>query len=344
MPRIHSMTVQNIRTHERYSISFSPSTTVITGKNGAGKTSLLEALHIALQGKTFKTSDTDVLRKNADFFKISVTFNDTTERLVVFQPNGQYKKQFTINGKTVSRLTYSQKTPLVLFEPDDLRLITGSPSRRRSTIDTMISRVYPQYASYVRRYEKALAQRNMLLKQQCAADELFPWNVILSKYGYHITARRQDYIKLIDYELKNVYQQVSRTSDTVNVIYQLQNTELNSEQSLLTNLEQLYARDTLYGYTSIGPHRDTVQFMFNNSPAETITSRGETRSIVVALKQIELLLIERITGQTPILLLDDVLSELDTTRQKRLILQGDYQTVMTSTKSPRMKNALTVHL
>lgn len=320
MALITSIRVQHIRTHTDYTLAVSPDVTVVTGPNGSGKTSLVEALHVALQGSSFRGSDQDVLQRDTSWYRVDVSFEGDSIRTVKFDPSRQTgRKQFVIDGKTQYRLSPRHKVPVVLFEPDDLRLLNGSPTRRRQFIDRFISQLDPQYALSLRRYDRALKQRNTLLKRpQVTDDDLFAWNVSLSEYGAYIIQQRITFIERLNQRLNATYESIAHTGDRVSVRYS-QSPTSSLQQKLLADLHAHIERDKLLGFTSVGPHRHDVLFDFNDAPALTVASRGEVRSIVLALKFLEVAIIEDITGKAPVILLDDVFSELDNDRQNYLI-------------------------
>jgi len=347
MNTIHSLRVQHIRTHSDFTLVLSPDVTLITGPNGSGKTSLVEALYIALQGTSFKGSDSEVLRQDASWYRIDIGYDDGSQRVVKFdsvKPTG--RKQFIVDGKTQYRLSPRYKYPVVLFEPNDLRLLTGSPTRRRQFIDRFISQLDIQYGVALRRYERALKQRNTLLKRaQVHEDDLFAWNVSLSEYGAYIVAQRQKFIQELNEQLGLTYKTIAYTSDNVAIRYSF-SPHVSLQQRLLADLHASSEKDRLLGFTSTGPHRHDVLFDFNGSPALSVASRGETRSIVLALKFLEVAIIEKMTNQKPVILLDDVFSELDETRQNHLIdFTKQNQVIITSaTGSHAVTTATTVKL
>ncbi|HSW91915.1 MAG TPA: DNA replication and repair protein RecF [Candidatus Saccharimonadales bacterium] len=320
MVLVKTIRVQHIRTHKDYTLDVSPGVSVVTGPNGSGKTSLIEALYIALQGGSFKGGDADVLQQDMPWYRIDVTFDDEAARIVKFDPSRQTgRKQFEIDGKTSYRLSPRHKYPVVLFEPDDLRLLNGSPTRRRQFIDRFISQLDPEYALSLRRYDRALKQRNTLLKRPYVSDgDLFAWNVSLSEYGAYIIAQRLVFIDTLNKRLNETYETIAHTGDVVTMRYSEASAD-NIQQKLLANLHAHVEKDKIIGFTSTGPHRHDVLFDFNHSPALSVASRGEVRSVVLALKFLEVDIIESITGKTPIILLDDVFSELDKDRQSYLI-------------------------
>lgn len=335
MNSVRQLQVQHIRVHPAMSVQISPQVTLITGLNGSGKTSLIEAIYLAFQGSSFKGADGDMLQRGETWWRIDVTLADDSVRTVKFDSERVTgRKQFIVDSKTMYRLSPRYKYPVVLFEPDDLRLLHGSPTRRRQFIDQFISQLDPLYGAALRKYDRALKQRNNLLKKQFSSDdELFVWDVALAEHGAYIIEQRIQFIERINQELNDGYQAIAHSDDVVSVHYS-HTLVGNVQQKLLGELHAHSARDKLLGYTSVGPHRHDVLFIFNTTPALSSASRGEIRSIVLALKFLEISIIKQITSQTPIVLLDDVFSELDETRQKALT-QSDFgaQIIIATTNS-----------
>lgn len=340
--RLTSLRVKNVRTHTKYSLPLSPEVTLITGVNGSGKTSLLEAIYIALQGSSFKGSDNEVLRFNTPWYRIDIDSDENIARTVKFDPSrASGKKQFEVNSKTQYRLTHANKYPVVLFEPDELRLINGSPSRRRQFIDRFISQFDAEYALSLRRYERALKQRNNLLKHKTALNNIFVWDVAISKYGSYIIEQRIALMERLQPLLAAVYKEIAHSDDEVSIAYSAQY-KGSVEQRLLSELHQTNERDIALGYTSVGPHRHDILFTLNGNPAEASASRGEVRTIVLALKFLEVDIIKDTTEKNPVILLDDVFSELDEARQKALMERfSSYQTIITSVVAPMTEYSVT---
>lgn len=337
--QIARVKVQNVRVHKAYELEVVPTTTVITGANGSGKTSLIEALYVVLQGTSFKGSDTDMLRAGAPWYRIDVYCSDKSWRTVKFDPSRPAgKKKFEIEGMAKHRLLPKYRYPVVLFEPDDLRLLHGAPSRRREYFDRFLSQLDPLYGTALRKYERALRQRNNLLKHTVVSpDELFVWDMALSEHGAYIVKQRSWYVGAVQTKIGEIYAKISGTADVVSVSYPM---GTMTRQKMLADLHASAKKDTMTGFTSVGPHRHDILFGYNGSPALSVASRGEVRSIMLALKFIEVEILTNTFHLKPIILLDDVFSELDDSRQANLMTEfHDHQIVITSTKAVKVKDA-----
>lgn len=326
---LRQLRVQNVRNHHDGIFEFSPTTTVIIGSNGIGKTSLLEAIYIAYRGASFRGSDKDIIRVESPWYRIDLK-DEEFQRIVKFRTDHDTKqKSFTIDNKNFIRLPLKYKRPIVLFSPEDLQLLSGSPSRRRKYIDTILSQLDTKYASVLRRYERALHQRNKLLKLPGSkADTFFSWNIMLSEYGAYITASRKRLIEQMNELLTAKYQSIAQKQDVIDISY---SHAAHTSHYLLAEYEKNFERDRLYGSTSTGPHRHDMIINMNDKYAADTASRGENRTIILSLKSIEADIITRI-DQQPLILLDDVYGELDSDRQYSLknVFDG-FQTIITST-------------
>ncbi len=330
--------VANFRCHETCLINFRQPKTMIIGANGSGKTSILEAIYVGYQGKSFKASDRDLIRDSQDWYRIDLQSTIETEpRKIKYQlkPNLKTKK-FIINNQTNARLLAKNRYPIVLFEPSDLNLISGSPSRRRRYVDNIAGQIFADHQKLVNRYEKILRQRNNLISQNLknnqllSFEDLFSWNVLLSQTGARIIKNRLVVIEEIQAAINQVYHQISQVKDSLSVCYSANYDDYNQIEQMIfkqltTNHQNLYQ-------TAVGPHRDDVIIEFNECLACNQASRGENRSLILSLKIIEAQMIKKMTGLKPIILLDDVLSELDERRQKRLVdFDSQSQLIITTT-------------
>ena len=339
MSVVKKISIENIRSHDKFNIKLSPTVTVIVGGNGSGKTSIIEAIYIALRGTSFKGSDNDVLRYDSPWWRIETEFDNFTKRTITFDAEKENsRKKIVVGEKITSRISMKDKYPVVLFDPDDLRLLHGSPARRRQFIDRFISQLDPIYQNATRKYERALKQRNNLLKKpNISRDELFVWDIALSEYGAYIIEKRIAFIEKINSQLNDQYNSIADSHHVASVHYS--NTYIGDiKQKLLNDLHARIKRDRLTGFTSSGPHRHDVIFKFNNYLALDVASRGEVRTMVLAIKFMEVEIIEQITNVKPIILLDDVFSELDGSRRKAITKYlKDYQTIITTTDADVVK-------
>lgn len=312
---IKNIKLINFRNHLTYSLNCDSNITLIIGDNGFGKTSILEAIYILATGKSFRAPDSDIINRDSDFYRIELEYENGEKITTTY--DGNYKTFSTLDKKT-KRLPKNHKYPIVLFLPSDLNLISHSPSRRRDYFDRIISQISKDYGTNLSKYEKALRQRNEILKKdQKTKDELFSWNIMLSEYGTKIQKARTECVENFNKRITPVYQSIAENQDEIAIKYK---TDLAApkEDDYLKHLEQNFVKDSYLGHTSFGVHRDDYLFYFNQKPANGSASRGETRSIILALKFIEADQIYQKTNLHPIILLDDVFSELDTTRRKAL--------------------------
>lgn len=325
---IKSISLTNFRNHKKYHLKCNEDVTLILGENGCGKTSVLEAIYILTRGKSFRATDPDIINRDSDFYRIEIEYNNGETRVATYD---QDKKTFICFDKKSRRLPKKAKYPVVLFQPSDLNLISGSPSRHREYFDHIFSEFNEEYAINLSKYEKALRQRNELLKSEyLSKDALFSWNLLLARYGSNLHKMRKEFIILINENLNPIYYSIAENHD---LVFLKHKTELENitESTYLKFLEQNFEKDSYLGHTSFGIHRDDFEFMFNNNPADGSASRGETRSIILALKFVEALISEKKLGEKPLILLDDVFSELDNTRRKCLVNNfKDHQVIITS--------------
>ena len=248
------------------------------------------------------------------------------------------KKVFNIEQKNTARLPAKHRAPVVLFEPDELRLLSSSPQRRRQFFDGILSRLHPQYATALSRYQRVVLQRNELLKHQAdtsAANwdsHLFTWDIKFTELADVIISYRQAFIALANEHLSGIYSAMAGSKNEVTLSYSSNLPKNNYAQNLLKQLEHRRHADAMRGFTSLGPHRDDFLVSLNGHPASETASRGEMRTIMLACKLLEVQLQEEAYASKPLILMDDVFSELDSNREQQLMnaLQ-DYQTIITAT-------------
>lgn len=332
---IQSVKLVNFRSHDEFLLQCNKKTSLLVGENGSGKTSVLEAIYEALRGKSFRATDEEILKRGTEFYRIELDFIDGTKTIVLY--DGQ-KKQFLVEDKKKTRLPKKNRYPIVLFLPEDLHLVATSPTKRRNYFDRVISEFNESYSNSLLKYEKALRQRNELLKKYKIDEDdnkvidrdFFSWNILLAKYGLEIRNYRKQYLDKLNAEFNQVYHSIVENSDQVFLKLNLFGGEI-TEADYFNRLENEFRRDLILGHTGFGIHRDDFIFLFNEKEADGTASRGELRSMILAMKFIEADLIFQETGKRPVVLLDDVFSELDNVRQKSLVKNfKDNQVIITS--------------
>ena len=331
---ITSLRLRQFRSYEDFSIELTPGVNIIVGPNASGKTNLLEAFQVGSVGSSFRAKDMDLVRFNQSGAKIEMIGEDTVRTVKIKKDDLKTVKQINIDNVEIKRLTLSKIIPIVIFEPEHMRMINGSPDRRRDYLDNILEITNPSYKNIRRQYKRALSQRNRLLKQdsRIIKDQLFVWDVKLSEYGALIMESRIKLIDRINQEANEVYAGLSGSEGSVELRYESKVKSSDVRSGILKGLSDRFRDDTIRGFTSIGPHRDDVEFILNGHNAQTSASRGETRSLVLMCKIIELKIVEEFFGAKPVLLLDDVFSELDSKRRRSLTQYlKDYQVIITTT-------------
>ncbi|MBU0577259.1 DNA replication/repair protein RecF [Patescibacteria group bacterium] len=294
------------------------------GANGHGKTNLLEAIYLCALSKSFRTrTNMDLIGFEEDFcaLECSVDREDAkiVEVIVIREPA---QKVLKINGVKKSASDFIGVLKAVFFSPDDLSEMAFAPRLRRRYLDVLLSQLNHEYLDKLMRYQEAIKNRNALLKKirekTANKDELDFWDNQIVDFGLYITQKRADLIVQLQTLLKDLYKSISQTEDVLEIHYQSNIGDIEDEQDLLLKITENIDRDIAGGSTQLGPHRDDLQFLINGHDMVYFASRGEWRSLVLALKFAEIKLIEDKTGERPVLLLDDVFSELDEVRQKYL--------------------------
>lgn len=363
------LSVHNVRSYDLYAADIHPDITLVLGPNGTGKTTLLEAIYVLHQGTSFRGRDRDMIPYERERGELKLEFDQHEPRkaTISLQPDGRISKQFKVGESSSGRLAAKHRLPVVLFEPDELRLLTSSPQRRRDFMDGIIGRLSTTYQTVLNRYARVLAQRNELLKQFNNAagtsrkasfrgrhavsgftpetsggvkpfldmeSHIFAWDIKLAELGATIIHARINFLSHANEHLSRLYSGMANRSQVVEARYISPYVGNGDElqQVLLHQLERTRQSDALKGFTSTGPHRDDMELLLDTHPAASVASRGEMRTIMLAFKLLEVELQTKHSGQKPLILLDDVFSELDITREKALMqaLRG-HQTIITAT-------------
>jgi DNA replication and repair protein RecF len=330
---ISDLRLQHFRSYRDESFELAPGVNIIVGPNASGKTNLLEAILVLARGGSYRAKDTELVRFDRPWARLDANVAEGHKRTVKIVNQPLPQKTYEIAGKTYKRLTLNNALPVVLFEPNNLQLLAGSPERRRDFMDDLLEQTEPGYGSLRRQYRRALAQRNALLKQpHVDQTKIFPWNLRLSQLAGQIVRARSELIKELDRQIGKLYKELSRSKTKIQLEYQNCWTVESYETKMLEELDKNLGLDRQRGFTGAGPHREDLLVLFDDRPAQETVSRGETRTAVLALKILELRRLEEVRDITPLLLLDDVFSELDGKRRHALTdYLAPYQTFITTT-------------
>lgn len=344
---IQNLTLSNFRSYSKKVFSFSPTTTIIIGNNAIGKTNLIEAIFFLSIGKSFRAEkDTEMIAFEKELGRVRGEIIQSTNQekitLEIVLTRGEVMgmtapiKKYLVNGVGKRMGDFVGTLKVVLFWPEDLELVTDSPSLRRRYLDFVLVQVDREYRRSIISYEKGLRQRNKVLEairdRGAHRHQLLFWNQLLIKAGEYITEKREEYINYI-----NSFQRLASS-------VQLKGYQLIYDKSVISEarLAQYSEEEVAAAATLVGPHRDDVIFQITDNRQQITKkeirnlahfgSRGEQRLAILWLKLGELAYIEETTGEKPILLLDDIFSELDHEHRKIVFnIIGNQQTIMTTT-------------
>lgn len=320
------VSLENFRNYENQKAVFSKNTNIIYGENAQGKTNLLEAVYFFAGAKSYRAqSDKELIAFGKDYAKVILTFENSVRKNVceiILLSNGT--KKIKLNGiplKKTSELLGIFNC--VLFCPEEMSLISGAPEIRRKFLNMYISSHKPSYYSSLKNYSKILKQKNKLLKTGCAKDTLSIWNEKLASEGAKIIKGRYDFLNEMSPIADRNQREISGKDERLSVVYQPTfDTNLSDiqkiEKDFLKVIEKKARAEEMAGAALIGPHRDDIEFLVNGAPARLYASQGQQKTAVTAVKMAQTEMIENITGEAPILLLDDIMSELDVSRQNYL--------------------------
>lgn len=331
---IQSLRLQHFRSYKDEGFEFEPGVNIIVGPNASGKTSLIESIMYSLSGSSYKGRDIDLVGHRDDWARIDVLIEGEGQRTIKLQrQDDKVKKTIEVHDQQFIRMPSSKRLPFVLFEPNHLLMFHGGPEMRREFVDGLLDQLNPEFATARRHYKRALMQRNSLLKRgSFKPDELFVWNLRLSDLGGLIASERQKLIEKLNQQLPELYEKIAGASSLVGASYNSSCRNDSYASDLLKKLENNLDKEVLRGHTLYGPHRDDIDISLHDHLVKETASRGETRTILLTLKIFEQIEVERVTGTKPILLLDDVFSELDGARRRHLTdFLKDHQVFITTT-------------
>jgi DNA replication and repair protein RecF len=337
---VRRLALTGFRSYPSLEVSFAAGPQVLFGPNAAGKTNLLEALAVLGLGRSHRTSaDSELIAWGSAFARIEgdvMRESDSVQRIrpseptrleIMLQPSGSPgRKRVRVNGVPRRSSSLAETLRVVVFAPEDMLLVVGSPGLRRSTLDTLAAQRSPAYARSLSTYGRALQQRNSLLRQirddASLADQLPYWNEILITEGATIVSERLALLEAVVEPLAAAHREIAPEDGRLSISY-VTNAEAQPNESaadaLRRRLRETSEKEVWNGTTLVGPHRDDLLFQLDARDMATFASRGQQRSAILALKLAELELLRAIDGAVPLLLLDDVFSELDPERRTHLV-------------------------
>ena len=336
---LRSLTIENYRNIEAARFEPGCELTVICGKNGQGKTNLLEAVWMLTGGRSFRgAKDAELVREGAEY---AVTEGETEgngrgSRIRIFiggQPGGRKARSARVNGVDHGRAGNAAGIfTAVVFDPGHLSLVKGGPDGRRRFLDTALCQLYPGYVTLLRQYMRLVAQKNALLKQYLQTRDaerlLDVFDERLCACGAEVSRRRREYLAQIVPEAAGIYRELAGGGETLEIRFE---PSCDGADDFARVLRESRRRDIAAGFCTSGPHREDFSLFVDGREAKRFASQGQQRSAVLSLKLAEAAGAKQITGEHPVMLLDDVLSELDETRQAYLLNRMAHrQTIVTA--------------
>ncbi len=339
---INKITVKNFRNYSAQEMAFDNNINVLVGRNAQGKTNIMEAIYFGALGKSPRTKkESELISFNESHSEIKIELQKLggTKHIEVYLNKG-VKKSIKVNQINLMKIADLMGTlPIVYFAPEDLKLVKESPEDRRKFLDISLSQLSKKYFYLLLRYQKILDQRNKLLKStqnlDVIRDTLPVWDDQLATVGSQIIYRRIKFINKLKTYASNKINILTDCEEEINLTYTGICAETESEiKELFYNfLQQNLDKDLRLGYTGFGPHRDDIKIELNNIDVREFGSQGQQRTTTLALKLSEVEIFKEEYNEYPILLLDDVMSELDQTRQNNLLKAcHNIQTFITTTQ------------
>lgn len=329
---IRSIRIEGFRNIEREIIEFDRHYNLIFGKNASGKTSVLESIYYCAFCKSFRSKDADLINYNREFCRVEANFEDENRYKVEYAISRLKGKWYKLNSKAAKNYSdIISNINLVMFSPDDLRIVKDGPIVRRNFLNKEISNLSRLYYSDLLEYNKILKQRNTLLKKYRSPDEFEIWDEQLIEKSIDIIKKRKWYLALLHSISSKIHFEISEGQERLELKYRNslyrspsdgEHEEEFDEEELRVRikkaLEKNFEMDQKRGFTSVGPHTDDVDILINGKLSKIFSSQGQQRTAALSIKLAEVDLIKKETEKYPIVLLDDILSELDLKRQEQL--------------------------
>jgi len=330
--RINNLLVENYRNFLKSELEFDTAGAIISGKNGIGKTNLLEAMAYSAFGKSFQTiHDKDLVKFDKDFFRISAKFTHKQKDLTIEAAYSKDQKKIKVNGQKISRLSELFKyIKVVYFSPRDIDFTSGNPGFRRFFFDLAISQNSFQYIELLKEFNRILKQRNALLKTEFVKDEKRSWDQRFIQIGSEIIRIRKEYLLKFIPELTQYHNFISENDEILSSKY-IHSFPHNGKKALVDSFAEclrLNEKKEIENQRSMyGPHLDDVHFMINGHSYKRFGSQGQKRSLAISARLVQAKLISDADNEFPILMFDDVLADLDKNRTSRILelLQADHQ-------------------
>lgn len=343
--KINSIILENFRNYDHLELELDESRNIIVGENAQGKTNLIEAIYLAAFARSFRTNNAaDMIRFGEKTGRVNVDLtSEDIDKTINITLRSDGRKMIQKDGKLIRKTAdLLNNVVVIIFSPDDLRIIKDSPEKRRSYINRELSQMRPKYYELFKNYSDALKQKNSLLKSYYKSDNSRQYNDdLLDVYdrqladlGYELIRYRREFIDMLSEEASDIMSAISAGREELRIEYRSTCDFITAPEGRDIIFKQLYHnrdRDIYAGFSTIGPHRDDLEFYINGNDAKKYGSQGQQRTIALSLKLAEIRIAKNILDEYPILLLDDVLSELDIDRQRFLINQiDDVQLFITS--------------
>lgn len=332
---VKSLELSHFRNYESLLVDFDPGTNIFYGDNAQGKTNILEAIYLSATTKSHKgTKDKDMIQFGSDEAHLRTYLEKECATYKVDMHLRKSKsKGIAIDGIKITKAAQLMGLlHVILFSPEDLSIIKNGPAERRRFMDMELCQLDQPYLHYLNQYNKIVNQRNALLKDiaynPSLRDTLSIWDTQLVSYGAKIIERRIAFMQQMNEIIYEIHKKLSGDKEELTLVYQPNVGMDDFERQLFVNQE----RDIRYKMTTVGPHRDDFGFEVSGIDIRKFGSQGQQRTAALSLKLSEIEIVKKVTKNKPVLLLDDVLSELDSNRQNYLLNSiGDIQTIITCT-------------
>ncbi|MBQ9728720.1 MAG: DNA replication/repair protein RecF [Clostridia bacterium] len=342
--QIKKLFLQNFRNYENERFTFSNGLNVLFGKNAQGKTNCAEAVFYLCTGASLRIRhDKQLIRMGAEYAKITAEAENRYGAITIEATIYENKREIRVNGSKIAKnADLMGHVNSVFFSPGELRLIQDGPDERRRFMNISISQTSPAYYTALLRYNKILDQRNTLLKNHDVSlvlDTLPVWDEQLCKYAAVIIKKRVEFLSKLAPYAREIHSFLTDGVEELDVKPDRKygGDEEEIAKTLAARLSANYEKDLRLGFTTVGPHRDDLDVFISGKDAKAYASQGQTRTAALALKLAEVKIFKDISGENPILVLDDVMSELDLPRRKKLLgCIEDLQTVLTCTHAERV--------